>query len=201
GKLVEPRDRRDRRSPTDIDEDAISAELYSVHRHSLVSDKAGMAFVNRAAFQCFDRALDALPRCPGDSVLACLDGPHIDSDRTTDGHAVITGAAREKGCIGACHQCFGGRASRVNAGAAEVLSFDDGNLLTGSNEAPRQRRPGLSCPDYDRIMITHGLPSIRSSSYSAAIARSGIASCKMTPSIGSNFPCHGDCLSARIVAS
>src|SRR6516165_552989 len=37
--------------------------------------------------------------------------------------------------------------------------------------------------------------------YSAAIARSGIASCKMTPSIGSNFPCHGDCSSARIVAS
>src|SRR5262249_23845410 len=48
GNLVEPRDRRDRRSPTDIDEDAIGTELYSVHRHSLVSDKAGMGFVNRA---------------------------------------------------------------------------------------------------------------------------------------------------------
>ena len=54
---------------------------------------------------------------------------------------------------------------------------------------------------HDRIMIRHGLHSIRPSGYSAAIARSGIASCKMTPSIGSNLPCHGHCLSARIVAS
>ena len=74
GNLAEARDRRDRRSPTDIDEDAIGAELHPVHCHFLVGGEAGMAFVNRAAFQRFERTLDAPPRCPRDSVLPRLDG-------------------------------------------------------------------------------------------------------------------------------
>src|SRR6516165_10594853 len=137
GNLAEARDRRDRRSPTDIDEDAIGAELHPVHCHSLVGGKAGMAFVNRAAFQRFERTLDAPPQCPRDSVLPRLDGPHVDSDWTTDGHAVIAGAAHEKGYIGTRDQSFGRRASGVHARAAEMLSFNDGNLLTGSDQTPR----------------------------------------------------------------
>ena len=68
-------------SPAHVDEDAIGTELETVHCHFLVRDKPGMAFVDRAAFQCFERALDAPPRCPRDGVLARLDGLHVDSDR------------------------------------------------------------------------------------------------------------------------
>src|SRR5262245_56809182 len=199
--LVEAGDRGDRRPPAHIYEDAVGFEHGTVHCDFLVRDKPGMAFVDCAAFQCFERALDASPRCPRDGVLARLDGLHVYSDRAADGHAVITRTARQKSSKGARDQRLGGRASGIDARAAEELSLDDGYLLAGSDETPRQRRPGLSCPDDDRIMIGHGLPSVSSSVYSAAIARSGIDPCRLTPSIGSNSPCHGAWLSPRIVAS
>jgi hypothetical protein len=118
-------------------------------------------------------------------IHACLDGLHIDFDRASDGHAVITCAARQMSRIGARDQRLGGRASGIDACAAEELALDDGHLMASSDEPPRQRRPGLSCPDDDRIMIGHGLPSVSSSVYSVAIARPGVGSCRMTPSSGS----------------
>src|ERR1700745_2876711 len=108
-----------------------------------------MALVDGAAFQRLERALDALPRCPRDRVLARLDGLHVDSDRAADGHAVVTRTARQKSCVGARGQRLGGRASVIDACAAEELALDDGYLLAGSDETPRQRRPGLSCSDDD----------------------------------------------------
>jgi len=46
--------------------------------------------------------------------------------------------------------------SRPDACAAEKLSLDDGHLLAGSDEKPRQRWPGLPSPNDDRIMMAHG---------------------------------------------
>ena len=94
--------------------------------------------------------------------LARLDGLHVDSDRAADSHPVITRTARQISRVGARDQRLGGRASGIDACAAEELSLDNGDLLAGSDETPRQRRPGLSCSDDDRIMIEHGIPAVSS---------------------------------------
>jgi hypothetical protein len=61
-------------------------------------------------------------------------------------HAVIAGTAHEKGYIGTRDQCFGRRASGVHARAAEMLSFNDGNLLTGSDRSSPRRQFGGGKP-------------------------------------------------------
>src|SRR5262249_44434240 len=94
-----------------------------------------------------------------DGILPRFDGLHVDSDRAADGYTVIACTARQISCVGARDQRFSWRAPGVDAGAAEKLSLDDGHLLAGSDEAPRQRWPGLPSANDDRIMMAHDFPS------------------------------------------
>ena len=67
--LVQAGDRRDRRASADVDEDAVGAQPPVADRDLLLGDKTGMTFVNGAALQRLQRALDASPRGFGDGVL------------------------------------------------------------------------------------------------------------------------------------
>jgi hypothetical protein len=153
--LIEPGDRRHQCASAHIDEDLVGFEHRIADLDFIRSDESGVALVNRATAQRLQRTLDAVGRRAHDSVLARLDGFHVDTDPPADVHAVVGGTARNMRRIGARDQRLGRGAPGVVAGAAEKLALDDRNLPAGSRQSPRQGRPSLSSADDDRLVFLH----------------------------------------------
>ena len=81
-------------------------------------------------------------------------------DRAADGHAVVRGAARQVRRIGARDQRLGRGAAGIDAGAAEKLALDDGDLPACGHQPPRQRGSGLPGADDDRVIVRHDRPPV-----------------------------------------
>src|SRR5215470_7742365 len=88
-------------------------------------------------------------------VLARLDFFHINTHATFDRHAKIGGPARHMCSVGAGDKCFGWRAAGVDAGAAELVALDDGNLHTSRRKTAGQRWSGLTRTDDDGVKLRH----------------------------------------------
>jgi hypothetical protein len=88
-------------------------------------------------------------------VLARFHFFHVDADRAANGHSVFIGATCEMRRIGARDQRLGWSAAGIDAGAAENLAFDDGDLPTRGYQPPCQSRSGLSGADDDRVVVRH----------------------------------------------
>ena len=118
-----------------------------------------MAFIDGAAVERLQRALDIPTRGQSDGVLARLYGFHIDLDRSGDRDAVIRRTPRHVGCVGAGDEGLGRRAAGVDARSAEELAFDHRYFLACLCEPSSQRRAGLPRPNDDRIIPVHGFAS------------------------------------------
>ena len=57
--------------------------------------------------------------------------------------------------IGACHQRLCRGASRIHAGAAKFIAFDNGDGFAGSRKPRRQGRARLARPDNDCVEVLH----------------------------------------------
>jgi len=136
--LVQAGDRWDQRPPAHIDEDAIGLGTTPSTATFFVPNELAVAFINSAAFQRLQRALDSPPRCACDGILARLDRPHINPDGAADRHPVVAGAARQISRVYTRDERLGRRASGIDASAAEEFAFDHGHLLARSYKAPRQ---------------------------------------------------------------
>ena len=68
-----------------------------------------------------------------------------------DVDAVVGGAARHMGGVGVGDEGLGGDAAGVDAGSAEELALDDGDLFAGFGEASGERGTGLAGADDDGV--------------------------------------------------
>src|SRR5260370_33621207 len=122
--LVQTRDLRHRRPAAHIYEDPVGgqdlrADLDLARRH-----EARMALVDAAILEASERSLDAAVGETGHVCLARLDALHVDFDLTANVETVVGAATRHVRGIGARDQSLGGRASGVDAGAAEAIALD-----------------------------------------------------------------------------
>ena len=95
--------------------------------------------------------LDAGAGFEEDLVFAGFDGLHVDGEAAGDGDAVEGGAACHLRGVGAGDEGLGGDAAGVDAGSAEELALDEGDLLAGFGEASCERGTGLAGPDDDGV--------------------------------------------------
>src|SRR5262249_54753944 len=121
-------------------------------------DKRGRPVADRPSRTRHTGALALSPRGPRMVLLAHLDRLHINPDGAANRHAVVAGTTRQISRVGTCDEGLSGRASGIDAGAAEEPAFDHGHLLPCSYKTPGQRRAGLPGPDNDGIVIVHALP-------------------------------------------
>src|SRR6185312_7804211 len=117
--------------------------------------EAAVTLVDGAVLAALERSFDAPGRLADDVVLAGLDAFHVGLDLAGAGEAVVRAAARHMHGVGARDHGLGRRAAGVDAGAAEAVALDDGDLLAGVGQSPRQARPGLASADDDRIVVGH----------------------------------------------
>ena len=149
--LADARNGRHRRAPADIDEDARRRQHLVAHPHLRGRFEGGVPAQHRAAGHAAQPLLDVAARARHDGVGARLDGRHVDGDRALHHDAVVARAARQVRGVGAGDHRLRGRASRVDAGPAEVAPLDERHLHAGAREPAGERRPGLSGPDDDGV--------------------------------------------------
>src|SRR5262249_36808128 len=156
--LVESADRRHDRPAAHVDKNLIRREDLPVDLYLLGADEATVALENGTTFEPLQRSLDAFPRRERNGVLTRFDRLHIHANRAADGYAIVVSATREIRGIGARDQSLGRGATGIDAGTAEELALDNGNLPACGRQSPRQSRPSLSSADNDRIIIRHNRP-------------------------------------------
>src|SRR5262249_7571088 len=115
-----------------------------VHCHFLRPDELAVAFINSAAFQRLQRALDSPPRCACDSILARLDRPHINPDGAADRHPVVAGATRQISRVCTRDERLGRRASGIDASAPKNLRSITATLWPAATR--RRASDGPDCP-------------------------------------------------------
>jgi len=86
----------------------------------------------------------------------------VDADVSGAGmHAVVGGAAGEVGGAGAGDHGLGGGAAFVDAGSADVLTLDQGDVPSGLGECAGERATALAGADDDGVVtVTHGCTSL-----------------------------------------
>ena len=114
-----------------------------------------MAVVGRTALEISQPILDPVPGFSRYHIFAGLHGLHVDTDRAVDRNAEVRGTAGHVRRVSAGHERFGRNAAGVDAGSAEQLAFDHGDVHPSGGETPRERRPGLPGPDDDRVIARH----------------------------------------------
>ena len=85
-----------------------------------------------------------------DGLLASADLRHVHGHRTA-AHAVLGGAPGQVGDAGTGDHGLGGRAPHIDAGAADVLPFDDRGPATGAGQVQGQRFSRLAGAQDDRV--------------------------------------------------
>jgi hypothetical protein len=117
-----------------------------------------MPFVDGAIGLVPYQLLNALALGAHDGALPRLDPLHVDADLVAEHDTKFGGPSRQMGGAGAGHQGFGGRATGVDAGAAEQLALHDRDLRPGLNKAEGKERPGLTSTDDDCVeAAAHGV--------------------------------------------
>jgi hypothetical protein len=139
----------------DVDEDLLGAERLPADPHLLRPDETGVADMDGDARVLAQGLLDALVGDLDDRVLARLDRLHVHPHRALDHDAEVGRATRHVRRPGARDQRLGRDAAIVDAGAAEALALDHGDLLAGLGQAPRERGSGLAGADHDGIEALH----------------------------------------------
>ncbi len=114
-----------------------------------------MAGVDGAVLHGAEPLLDAGAGGSGDLLHAGFDGLHVDADFAFEDHSVEGGATCHVGGVGAGDEGFGGDAAGVDAGPAEELALDHGDLHAGPGEASCEGWAGLACADDDCVECGH----------------------------------------------
>jgi len=112
-----------------------------------------------ATFRLFETGLQAASRLFDDRVLTGFHPLHVRAHAAMDHDAVFGRPPGHVRSVGARDQRFGWGAASVDAGAPDKPPLDDGYPHARSCQPHRQRRPGLTGADDDRIVVGHEIRS------------------------------------------
>ena len=114
------------RSPAaDIDEDAVGAQDFRADLDLVRRREARVAAIDAGILEGRERSLDAAVGETDNVVFPRLDAFHVDLDLTSGAEAEVGAAPCQMDGMGAGNQGLGGRASGIDAGAAEAIALDD----------------------------------------------------------------------------
>ena len=151
---MNPRHVGNRSPPANVDIDLVGLQNFIVDHDSVRRLKAGMALDDRAIFH----SSEPIPPLPcltsGDFILAGFDSLHIDA-HISSGETIFRSSASNMDRIGTRHERLCRDASRIHAGAAKFMAFDDGDGLAGSRKPRRQGRACLARADNDCVEVLH----------------------------------------------
>ena len=99
---------------------------------------------------------DAVARFEEDFFFAGFDGLHVDGEAAGNVDAVEGGAACHLHGVGVGDEGLGRDAAGVDAGSAEELALDDGDLLAGGGETSCEGGTGLAGSNDDGVELGHG---------------------------------------------
>ena len=138
------------RPAADVDEESVRPRARRRRPQPWSAKRSGAWPVDdRAVRHALEPGFEMRARVPDDLVLSRHDGGEIDADRA-GADAVIAGAPRHMGGIGAGDERLGRRAAGVDAGPADQLALDQRDCLAGRGEPAGHRRTGLAGADHDR---------------------------------------------------
>src|SRR5262249_15890722 len=138
-----------------IDEDARRSECVVPDLDVARASEAAVALVDGDTGIAPEAALDTARGEAEHVILALVNLLHVDADRAIDHNAVFARAPRHMRNVGAGNQRLGRRATGVDAGAAEAIALDDGDVHACPCQTVRQGGPGLTGTDDDRIERLH----------------------------------------------
>ena len=92
---------------------------------------------------------------PGNCILACFDTFHIDAHIAVGGKAIFRAAASNMDRVRTGNHRLCRNASRIHAGAAKFVTFDDGDCLARTRKSRCQGRACLARPDDDCVEVLH----------------------------------------------
>jgi hypothetical protein len=151
GHRFDSRHLRHARPPTDVEEDFLRRQLFTVHLHAVLGGKTRVTSVHLSALQPLHPLLHVLAGLADDLVLSRLHALHVDARGAVHQHAVVGRAPRHVRRVGARHHRLGGRAAVVHAGAAELVPLHHGDFHAGTGEARSEGRPGLAGADDEGV--------------------------------------------------
>jgi hypothetical protein len=160
---VNPRDRRNRGTPTHVDENFVALQDFIIDHDSAGRLKASMALDDRTIFKSSQRFLYAAVRPSGNFILACFNTLHIDAHIAIDNKTIVGASASNMGRVRAGNERLCRYASRIHTGATKLVAFDNGDCHARGRKPRSQRRAGLAGPDDDGIEMSRheGPPSER----------------------------------------
>src|SRR5271165_3318630 len=160
---MNPRHLGDRGAPANVDENPVGLHDFIIDRDRARRLKAGMALNDAAILKSPQPFLDAPARPPGNFIFAGFDPLHIHAHvvlrlavrAAIDSKTIFGTAAGHMGRIRAGHHRLGRGASRIHAGAAKLLPFNNGDSHARGRKPRRQGRASLARPDDDGVVVVH----------------------------------------------
>ena len=155
--VIQTFDRRVGRPGASVDKDVVRAELevlviVRAYRERFRARKAGFASDQVKSISGFDAPQVTVPEAVHHRPLAASHLGHVDGDRTVV-DAVVGRTPVYVGRLRAGDHRLGGGAALVDAGAADVLAFDQGCSASRPGERLGERDPGLACPDHHGVVM------------------------------------------------
>ena len=154
---MNPRHLWNRSAPAHVDIDLVGLQNFIVDHNQCSTTQSGLGPESPYNFSF----LVAIP------LLPCLTSPEAASlralirfisTRTSPvAETIFRASAGNMDRIGARHQRLCRNASRIHAGAAKLMAFDNRDGFSGTRKPRRQRRARLARPDDDCVEVLHRL--------------------------------------------
>jgi hypothetical protein len=151
-----PGEIRGRGAPADIDEDLGRFNHLAMHRHPVRAGEAAMPLEHRDARRGLHPSLDAVAGVADHGIPSCPHPRQVHVDGTADGEAELGAPLGHVDRARAGHHRLGWHAAGVDAGAAEAMAFEHRGAASRLSQPGRQRRPGLTGADDNRVESVGG---------------------------------------------
>jgi hypothetical protein len=134
-----------------IDEDQVGGEPASVHGHLPGPGESGFGADQVEPVGRFDAPQATATEALDDGPLTLADPAHVHL-HGTGAHAEVRGSAGQIRHPGTGHHGLGGSTALVDAGAADMLTLDEGGALPAACKGPREGSPSLTGTDDDCVV-------------------------------------------------
>ena len=151
---MNPRDRRNRGAPTNVDENFVGLQDFIVDHDRVRRLKASMTLNDRAIGHSAQPVFHSLVGPRGCFIFAGFDSLDIDA-HIAGVETVFRAPAGNADRIGTRDERLRWDASRIHARAAEFMAFDNRHGLSGGRKPSRQRRARLARADNDCVEVLH----------------------------------------------
>ncbi len=148
-----------------IDENIVGCQRPRAARIELYLDGVGTGKVRVAenqldVFGIFQTMLHSCTKVFNNCLRTRANLRHVNANRPTM-NAIVGGAPGQVGCVRAGNHTLRRRAASIDAGAADMFSFDNGGPATGTAQVEGQRFSRLTSTDDNRakVLRCHTMPT------------------------------------------